>query len=582
MPSLPSRSSLAAALATIGLVGSVLPAAAATGDDVPDHLDPAYLRAIDTATVSGTITPPGSPIEEKQAELNAYDDLVQGYRDLTPDQLTETYFKDGAWGELEVDREYSPRADVTIRRDARWGDPHIYGQTDLGAAFGAGYVAAEDRLPILVLLRALGRAEAFELLGNNQAYLMDAELVRLYGYTEEEFQAQIDRIPAEFGQAGQDLVDYLEQLVKGINTYLVDAKQGRVPVPAALADIAPVGEVPAFTTTDIVAIVAIVRALFGAGGGDELGAAARWTELVAEYGEQDAASVYEDFRNRFNLDGPLHTLDEQFSYMQPPIPLTEADSAPGNVLGYGPGDPGLQARFEQLGNLFTGMSASEAASDLAALHEASRIRWEDMVLETPAGVDRPVALGPWLDEQLPRRRRVAHDVGSPDPARRAAGRLLRPADPDGEHHPLAEPARRRLHLPRLRPGHRRPHPGLRMVAHRRRQRHDRHLRRGAVRAGRLRTRPRRPTTTCSMLTVKGVPTPSACRWTAAWSSEAPDQLQGVAAGHLRRAHRARPGHRPGIAGRHAGRGQPQALDLPQGAGPGRLDPQAEPQRGDHR
>lgn len=215
---------------------------------------------------------------------------------------------------------------------------------------------------------------------------MDAEMVRLYGYTEEEFQAQIDRMPEQFGQPGQDLVDYLEELVKGINTYLADAKQGRVPVPAALADFAPVGDIPAFTTTDIVAIVAIVRALFGADGGNELGAAARWTELVAEYGEDEAASVYEDFRNRFNLDGPLHTLDEQFSYMEPPFPVTEADTAPGNVLGHGPGDPGLQARFEQLGNLFSGMSASEASADLAALHEASRIRWEDMVLETPAGV----------------------------------------------------------------------------------------------------------------------------------------------------------------------------------------------------
>lgn len=173
IPSIPARSSLAAGLAVVAIVASVLPAAvpaaADTADTVPEHLDPAFLQSIDTATVSGTITPPGAPIEEKQAELNAYDDLVQGYRDLTPEQLTGTYFKDGAWGELEVDREYSPRADVTIMRDARWGDPHIYGVTDLGAAFGAGYVAAEDRLPILVLLRALGRAEAFELLGNNEA-----------------------------------------------------------------------------------------------------------------------------------------------------------------------------------------------------------------------------------------------------------------------------------------------------------------------------------------------------------------------------------------------------------------------------
>lgn len=50
--------------------------------------------------------------------------------------------------------------------------------------------------------------------------------------------------------------------------------------------------------------MAIVRALFGTDGGNELGAATQWLELADAYGEQDDASVYEDFRNRFNLDGP--------------------------------------------------------------------------------------------------------------------------------------------------------------------------------------------------------------------------------------------------------------------------------------
>lgn len=385
---MPSRPLLTAALTIVALVATVLPATGQTGNDVevPEHLTDEFLRELDTAVVSGTITPPGAEITEKQAELNAYDDLVQGYRDMTPEELTETFFKDGAWGELEVDREYSPRADVTIKRDAKWGDPHIYGETDLAAAFGAGYVAAEDRLPILMLLRALGRAEAFELLGNNEAYLMDAELVRLYGYTEEEFQAQIDRMPEEFGQPGQDLVDYLAELVKGINTFILDARAGVVPTPAGAADLAPIGEVPLFQSTDIVAIVAIVRALFGADGGNELGSATTWLNLIDAYGEEQGATVYEDFRNRFNLDGPLHTTDEQFEYMAPPFGLTEVDTTPGNVLGYTSGDPGLQARFEQLGNIFTGLGPGAAAAEMAALHESTRIRWEDMVLETPAGV----------------------------------------------------------------------------------------------------------------------------------------------------------------------------------------------------
>ena len=56
---------------------------------------------------------------------------------------------------------------MTVVRDARWGEPHIFGVTDDDMAFGAGYVAAEDRYAIMELLRALGRAEAFELLGDH-------------------------------------------------------------------------------------------------------------------------------------------------------------------------------------------------------------------------------------------------------------------------------------------------------------------------------------------------------------------------------------------------------------------------------
>jgi acyl-homoserine lactone acylase PvdQ len=357
------------------LVVAALPAISTT---TPEFLTEEYLASIDDASISGTITPPGAELFEKQAELNAYDELAQGYRTLTEDELTTKYFKDAAWGNLEVGRSYSPRADVTIKRAADWGDPHIYGVTDLGMAFGAGYVAGEDRLPILTLLRALGRAEAFELLGDNASWLADAEIVRLYGYTEQEFQDQIDRMPAEFGQAGQDLVDLLDALVAGINTFIVDARAGVVPTPAALADIAPIGDIPLFTTTDIVAIVAIVRALFGADGGNELGAAARWAELVNVYGEDDAESVYEDFRNRYNNDGPLHTTDEQFQYMEPQV---ELPGTVGNVLGYTSGNPGLQGTFEELGTLLP-MTAAEAARDLAVLQEASRMRWEDVVLDT--------------------------------------------------------------------------------------------------------------------------------------------------------------------------------------------------------
>jgi acyl-homoserine lactone acylase PvdQ len=378
------RRPLSAVLLCAAVLATAVPA---TGQE-PDrsHLDPAFLESIDDALLHGTVTPPGAPIEEKQAELDAYDDLVQGYPTLTEDELTEVYFKDGRFREVtDVARDYRPRADVRIVRDARWGVPHIYGDTDEAMAFGAGYAVVEDRLPIMELLRALGRAEAFELLGDNASWLADAEIARLYGYTEEEFQAMLDRVPAEYGQTGQDLVDGLVAYTAGINHAILQIQQGRIPQPAGLADLLPANEIAPWRPTDIVAVVSIVRALFGAGGGGELANAARWLDLVDTYGEEQARAVYADFRNRTNDDGVVHTLDD-FPYM-----TVEGGPRPtaANALGYSSGDTGLQGLLEQLPETLVGLlptSAGAAAADLAALHETSRIRWENLRIEHPSGM----------------------------------------------------------------------------------------------------------------------------------------------------------------------------------------------------
>ena len=350
----------------------------ASGQAPPPHLTTEFLEAIDDAALSGTVTPPGAEILEKSAELEAYENLIWGYPDLTEDEITSVYFKDSSFDiPTDIAREYFPRADVRVIRDTRWGVPHIYGETDLAAAFGAGYVSAEDRLPIMELLRALGRAEAFELLGDNASWLADAEIARLYGYTEDEFQAMIDRMPAVYGQAGQDLVDLLNELVKGINHFILQAQQGLVPLPVGLADLGIEQSLVPWSTTDIVAVVAIVRALFGAGGGSELANAARWLELVDTYGYEQGTTLYEDFRQRYNEDGPLHTVNP-FPYM--PIPEGDPTTFPGNVFGVNAGDTGLQGLLDNLPGL---LDLGSAAADMATLAESSRIKWENIVLDVP-------------------------------------------------------------------------------------------------------------------------------------------------------------------------------------------------------
>ena len=337
----------------------------------------------DCATIAGTVVPPGTDLRHRHDEIPMYDDLVQGYPDLTAEQLIGDYFKDGGfhpeerWG---VEREYSPRSGVTIKRDARWGIPVVYGETDLDAFFGAGYVTAEDRLTIMELLRALGRAEAFEVLGTAPAWLADAEMLRLYPYTPAELQQQIERIPAVYGEAGEATRAAVQAYVDGVNAYLTAIYTAELPLPNPLAELGILPEL--WSLGDVVAAAMVIRAMFGADGGAELSNAARMLSLIEQFGVADGRTVYDDFRNRNNRDGPMHILDEDFVYMQRNVSAIQAQASAMNVTT---GDPGLQVF---LLDLFSGRPLPPApalAQQLDGLAELARIRWDRLRLSSPLG-----------------------------------------------------------------------------------------------------------------------------------------------------------------------------------------------------
>jgi acyl-homoserine lactone acylase PvdQ len=340
-----TRALTAAVLAALALA----PAPAGSGaaePSLPPHLQPAFLASIEDAQLHGTITPPGADTQHATSEIAAYDDLVQGYPKLTMDELQHRYFKTRLFGApLDAGRTYEPRAGVTVVRDSQWGEPHIFGATDGDMAFGAGWVAAEDRLPIMELLRALGRAEAFQLLGTTPAWLADMEMARLYGYTEEEWQAQLDRLPRVYGKPGADIVAMIDEYVKGINAYVTATGQTTAP----------------WKPTDVVAAVSTVRALFGAGGGSEMNDAAVLAGLDKDFGPRLGREIYEDFRSRDNADGPVHTTR--------PFPYELRDPA------------AIDPRSVAVDTSGAGSSAAQ----LAKLAEQARIHWERLKLTTPYG-----------------------------------------------------------------------------------------------------------------------------------------------------------------------------------------------------
>jgi acyl-homoserine lactone acylase PvdQ len=335
------------------------PAAAA---QTPRHLDPAFLASIEDAQLHGTVTPPGADNAHATAEVAAYDDLVQGFPTLTQEELETRYFKTRLFGPMsDAGRTYKPRADVTIVRDAKWGEPRVFGETDGAMGFGAGYVGAEDRLALMELARAIGRSETFELAGTAGAWLADAEAARLYGYTEDEWQEQIDRLPREYGKDGADVVAILEEYVRGINAYIADAQKGTIPLPLGLADLGVNPPAP-WTPRDVVAAVSAVRSLFGAGGGQELRNASVLAGLVEDFGAKGGRAVYEDFRQRDNADGPVHTTK--------PFPYSlreegKLDPRATAVEPGAPGGPGARAGVRRA-----------SSSELATLAERARIKTE--------------------------------------------------------------------------------------------------------------------------------------------------------------------------------------------------------------
>ncbi|NED82808.1 penicillin acylase family protein, partial [Streptomyces sp. SID11233] len=102
----------------------------------------------------------GTQPKHAEDQLATYDSLSSGYPSLTDAQLGN-FFDDASFGVSKADTESvtSPRDDVTITRDKKYGIPHIKGTTRYGTEFGAGYAAGQDRLWLIDLFRHIGRGE---------------------------------------------------------------------------------------------------------------------------------------------------------------------------------------------------------------------------------------------------------------------------------------------------------------------------------------------------------------------------------------------------------------------------------------
>jgi hypothetical protein len=154
-----------------------------------------HYNAVDLAAFLAT----GRTVPHCCEQLKMYGDLVYATPGLQAADVGR-YFKDATFGVKpeDVERRYSPRADVTIVRDKQFGVPHVYGKTRDGAMFGLGYAGAEDRLFFMDVLRHTGRGELAGFAGGANAE-QDAAQWAIAPYTEADLQRQADQLDDVLG-----------------------------------------------------------------------------------------------------------------------------------------------------------------------------------------------------------------------------------------------------------------------------------------------------------------------------------------------------------------------------------------------
>jgi acyl-homoserine lactone acylase PvdQ len=289
-------------------------------------------------------------------QLGMYGDLVYNAPGLTEDRLLE-FFKDASFGvrEDDIERVYSPTANVTVVRDASFGVPHIYGETRYATMFAQGYTGAEDRLFLMDVLRHLGRARLSEFLGASPAnQALDRDQLAVAPYLEADLTTQLEAIrdSGAEGMAGYlDLLAYSD----GVNQYIDEAIADPSKLPA---------EYPALQQTpadwkpeDAVAIASLVGGIFGKGGGGELTNFCGLKSLTAAVGNAtDARAIFDDFHFADDAEAPTTSRDPApYQAPSPVDPAAHPDVDCDSLAAIDPSGPPLQDLLDAISQGFNGL-----------------------------------------------------------------------------------------------------------------------------------------------------------------------------------------------------------------------------------
>lgn len=239
-------------------------------------------------------------------QFRPYQDLIRATPGLRRGQIG-TYFADSTFGipSGSVERQYSPRPDVTILRDKQYAIPRVYGADRDGVMFGAGWVGAEDRLFMMDVLRHVGRGELSSFAGGapgNRSFEVDQWANA--PYTEADLQRQVDQFDDLYGAEGARIQRDLHEYIAGVNAYIGEARGGQQTMPGEYAAIGrPAGPEP-FRESDVVAIASLVGGIFGKGGGNEIGAVRLLQSFQQRFGSAEGRRLWGQLAAYDDPDAP--------------------------------------------------------------------------------------------------------------------------------------------------------------------------------------------------------------------------------------------------------------------------------------
>jgi acyl-homoserine lactone acylase PvdQ len=273
---------LVSALATLALLS---PLAAAP---------PKLPAPADYAAGAWSILPPGENgglVFDKHTtdQAKLYDALTPLRGNITQRDI-QRYFKPEPLG-LGKEKPASvqrPKPGVTIARD-RFGVAHVFGTTQAGVAFGAGWVTAADRGLLLSLIRGPARVAALDVPGLDPlALALSGKTFVPSAQTEAYLANQIDAVKAS-GPVGRKVVAIVQSYVQGINAYYTSKGIAERP----------------YTANDVIAAAALIAARFGANGGQEVRNAMFLAALEQRLGTDRGLRVFQDLRTSNDPEAPV-------------------------------------------------------------------------------------------------------------------------------------------------------------------------------------------------------------------------------------------------------------------------------------